>query len=255
MLSSIFAVGILSVTALAAEQGKRQATDAAQFTAAADQLISEYIPSTALPALEAAVSSAANAASVTGDPLSLIFDGLLAPSIPGWFSSAIPSGIKPQIAALESQIGLLRAKPTAESVTVIIITTTDSKGSTITTSSTSTLSTLTVTTTSGVTATTTTTTGLGAGLSTLTTEVINGATSVFSVAVSGASSVLTTEIINGATSVFSVAVNGASSVATKASSVVGGASSAVKSASGAERTQVSGCAAGVIGLLGLMAAL
>lgn len=89
----------------------------------------------------------------------------------------------------------------------------------------------------------------------MTTEVVNGATSVFSVAVSGASSVLTTEIINGATSVFSVAVSGASSVGNQASSVVGVATSAVKSANGAERTQMSGCAVGVIGLLGFMAAL
>ncbi|PMD48650.1 hypothetical protein L207DRAFT_521997 [Hyaloscypha variabilis F] len=255
MLFSIFTVALLSATALALEQGKRQATDAAQFTAAADQLISEYIPSTALPALESAVSSAASAASVTGDPLSLIYDGLLALSMPGWFSSAIPSGWKTQIAALESNINALRVPSNTGGV--VIITTTNSKGSTFTTSSTSKLATVTATTTSGVTATTTatTTTGLGAELSTLTTEVINGATSVFSVAVSGASSVLTTEIINGATSVFSVAVSGASSVGNKASSAVGVATSVVKSASGAERTQVSGCAAGVIGLLGLMAAL
>ncbi|KAE9376822.1 hypothetical protein N431DRAFT_436063 [Stipitochalara longipes BDJ] len=154
MLSSIFTLALLSTTALALEQGKRQATDAAQFTAAAEQLISEYIPSTALPALESAVSSAASAASVTGDPLSLIYDGLLAQSLPGWFSSAIPSGIATQIAALESNINALRAPSTAGSVTVVIITTTNSKGSTVTTSSTSTLATVTVTTTSGVTATT-----------------------------------------------------------------------------------------------------
>jgi hypothetical protein len=154
MLPSIFTVALLSITVFATDQEKRQATDAAQFTAAADQLISEYIPSTALPALEAAVSSAASAASVAGDPLSLIYDGLLAVSMPGWFSSAIPSGMATQIAALESNINALRATSSAGSVTVVIITTTDAKGSTITTSSTSTLSTLTVTTTSGVTATT-----------------------------------------------------------------------------------------------------
>ena len=48
MLAPIFTVALLSITVLAAEQGKRQATNAAQFTAAEDQLISEYIPSTAL---------------------------------------------------------------------------------------------------------------------------------------------------------------------------------------------------------------
>jgi hypothetical protein len=153
MLPSILTVALWSVTALAAEHQKRQATDAAQFTSAADQLISQYIPSTALPVLESAVSSAAKAASVTGDPLSLIYDGLLAASIPGWFSSAIPSAWSTQIAALESNINALRAKSTP---TVIVITTTNSVGSTITTSSTSTIpsTTVTSTTTSGVNATT-----------------------------------------------------------------------------------------------------
>lgn len=238
MLSSIFTLALLSFTALAAEQEKRQATNAAQFTSAADQLISQYIPSTALPVLESAVSSAASAASVAGEPLSLIYDGLLALSMPGWFSSAIPSAWSTQIAALESNINALRVKSTAGGgvPTVIAITTTNSAGSTITTSVTSTIpsTTVTSTTTSGVTATTTTTTsgsgsGAGSTLSTLTTEVVNGATSVFSVAVS------------------------------KGSSVVGGASSIVSSATskagGAIPTPVSGCAAGVIGLVGLMVAL
>jgi hypothetical protein len=153
MLSSIFTVALLSLTALAAEQERRQATDAAQFTAAADQLISQYIPSSALPALESAVSSAASAASVTGDPLSLIYDGLLAISMPGWFSSAIPSGWSTQIAALESNINALRATSTAgEGVTVVVITTTNSAGSTFTTTSTGSIAT--VTTTSRVAATT-----------------------------------------------------------------------------------------------------
>jgi hypothetical protein len=158
MLSSFFTVALLSVTALAAEQEKRQATNAAQFTSAADQLISEYIPSTALSVLEAAVSSAASAASVTGDPKSLVYDGLLAISMPGWFSSAIPSAWATQIAALESNINALRAPSSVGGggPIVIAITTTNSAGSTITTSVTSTgpASTVTTTTTSGVTATT-----------------------------------------------------------------------------------------------------
>lgn len=150
MLSSIFVLALLSVNALAAE--KRQATDAAQFTSAADQLISQYIPSTALPALESAVSSAASAASVAGDPLSLIYDGLLAMSMPGWFSSAIPSDMSTQIAALESNINALRTTSTGGGATVVVITTTNSAGSTFMTSST--ISTTTITTTSGVTAST-----------------------------------------------------------------------------------------------------
>jgi len=244
MLSSLFSVVLLSITALAAQQGKRQATNAAQFTSAADQLISQYIPSTALPALESAVSVAASAASVAGSPLSLIYDGLLAISMPGWFSSAIPSDMSTQIFALESKISALRATSTAGGITVIVITTTNLAGSTITTSTTSTVpsTTVTSTTTSGVTATTTATTTTGSG---------SGAGSTLST--------LTTEVINGATSVFSVAVSGASSVASRASSVVSVGTSAVKSATsaagGASPTHVPGCAAGVIGLLGLMVAL
>jgi hypothetical protein len=124
MLSSIFTVALLGFTALAVEQEKRQATDAAQFTAAADQLISQYIPASAITALESAVSSAATAASVSGNALALIYDELLATSMDGWFSSAIPSAMSTQIAALESNIKALRAKPTAAGVTVVVITTT-----------------------------------------------------------------------------------------------------------------------------------
>jgi hypothetical protein len=154
MLFSIFTVALLGFTALAVEQEKRQATDAAQFTAAADQLISQYIPASAITALESAVSSAASAASVSGNALALIYDELLATSMDGWFSSAIPSAMSTQIAALESGINALRAKPTAGGVTVVVITTTNSAGSTFTTSSTG--SVVTVTTTSAVTASTTT---------------------------------------------------------------------------------------------------
>lgn len=89
MLVHIFATALLSLTASALVEEKRQATNGAQFTSAADQLISQYIPSTALPALGTAVSSAASAASITGEPLSLIYDALLAISLPGWFASAV----------------------------------------------------------------------------------------------------------------------------------------------------------------------
>ena len=107
-----------------------------------------------LLALEAAISSAAGAASVAGDPFSLIYDGLLAINMPGWFSSAIPSDMATQIAALESNTNALRVTSTDGSVTVVIITTTDSEGRTLTTSSISTLSILSIANISGVTATT-----------------------------------------------------------------------------------------------------
>ena len=140
LFSSIFTVALLSATTLAVND-KRQPTDAAQFTSAADQLISKYIPSTALPVFESAVSSAASAATVTGDAKSLIYSALVATSIPGWFASAVPSAWSSQIAALESGIDALRGTTTAETSVVpviIVITTTDSAGSTITSSETTT---------------------------------------------------------------------------------------------------------------------
>ena len=156
MLSSFLTVALLSATVIAEE--KRQATDAAQFTSAADQLISEYIPSTALPAFESAVSSAASAAKITGDAQSLLYGALLASSIPGWFASGVPSEYSAQIAALESDISALRGPPTsaASGAGVVVITTTNSAGSTITSTETSMSAsgTVTTTTTSGVVATT-----------------------------------------------------------------------------------------------------
>lgn len=96
MFVHLLAIALLGISVSANQQPKRQVTDAAQFTSAADQLISQYLPSTALPPpLESAVSSAAKAAQVSGDPLSLIYEALLSSSVPSWFSSAIPSGKKP----------------------------------------------------------------------------------------------------------------------------------------------------------------
>lgn len=142
MLSSIFTLALVSTTAFAIEQEKRQATDAGQFTSAASKIISQYIPSTALPGLESAVAAAASAASVSGDAASLLYSALLAESAPGWFKSAIPDGWSTQIAALEGSVDALRptgASPGGPIVPVVIaITTTDSAGSTFTTSVTST---------------------------------------------------------------------------------------------------------------------
>jgi hypothetical protein len=154
MLSFILTIALLSTTALAVPEEKRQATDAAQFTSAANELISKYIPSAALPALESSVSSAASVAKITGDPQSLIYDALLASSIPGWFASAVPAGYSSQIAALEGDISALRGPASTSAgglVPVVVpITTTNSAGSTYTTSITSSVSaTATVTSTTG----------------------------------------------------------------------------------------------------------
>lgn len=155
MLSSIFTVALLSTTAFAAAQEKRQATDAAQFTLAANELISKYIPSGAFTALEASVSSAASAAKVTGDASSLIFDALLASSIPAWFASAVPADYSSQISALEGDISALRGPASTSGSgglvpVVIAVTTTNSAGSTYTTTETTSASaTTTVTSTTG----------------------------------------------------------------------------------------------------------
>ncbi|KAE8443084.1 hypothetical protein EG329_002407 [Mollisiaceae sp. DMI_Dod_QoI] len=207
MLAYIFGTALLSLTGAAQMKAKRQAPDSAQFTSAADQLISQYLPSTALPTLESAVSSAASVAQVTGEPLSLIYDALLANPIPGWFSSAVPSAWSTQIAALESDINALRATTTPGGPLIpvkTVITTTNSMGSTITTTlssasaSPSNPTTAIGTSTSGVIATTATTPsgtarGEGSIISSLTTEVISGTTSIFSTAVSKVSSAASSE--------------------------------------------------------------
>jgi hypothetical protein len=96
---------------------------------------------------------------VAGEPLSLIYDALLAISLPGWFKSAVPSEWSTQFADLESGVNALRPTPAAgQTVPIIIaVTTTDSAGSTFTTSVTTTPSEtgtiVTSTETSGVTTT------------------------------------------------------------------------------------------------------
>ncbi|KAK0115145.1 hypothetical protein ONS96_013611 [Cadophora gregata f. sp. sojae] len=141
MLSSILTLALLSSTTLAIQPEKRQATDGAQFTSAASQVIEQYIPSSVLPGLESAVSSAAAAASVTGDAKSLLYEAILAQSAPAWLASAIPTEYSSQFAALEGSIEVLRptaASPGGGIIPVVVpVTTTDSDGNTITTSSTS----------------------------------------------------------------------------------------------------------------------
>ncbi|PVH72930.1 hypothetical protein DL98DRAFT_659734 [Cadophora sp. DSE1049] len=293
MLSSIFTLALLSSATLAIQPEKRQATDGAQFTSAASQIIEQYIPSTVLPGLESAVSSAAAAASVTGDAKSLLYEAILAQSAPAWLASAIPAEYSSQFAALEGSIEVLR--PTAASPgggiipAIVPVTTTDSDGNTITTSTLS------------------TPTGVQAAASTysaLTTEVVDGVTSVYSTVVIGVASVaseissggssvashistgvtgvagtissggssVASHISTGVTGVAGTISAGGSSVASEAStaitSLIGGASSAVDQASsilnggtssstagGSVPTGVSGAAAGVIGMLGMMIVL
>ncbi|KAH7403626.1 hypothetical protein BKA64DRAFT_457107 [Cadophora sp. MPI-SDFR-AT-0126] len=293
MLSSILSLALLGSAALAIQPEKRQATDGAQFTSAASQVIEQYIPSTVLPGLESAVSSAAAAASVTGNAKSLLYEAILAQSPPAWLASAIPAEYSSQFAALEGSIEVLRptaASPGGGIIPVIVpVTTTDSDGNTITTS--------TLSTPSGVQAAAST-------YSALTTDVVDGVTSVYSTIVTGVASVaseissggssvashistgvtgvvgtissggssVASHISTGVTGVAGTISAGGSSVASEAStaitSLIGEASSAVDQASsilnggtssstagGSVPTGVSGAAAGVIGMLGMMIVL
>ncbi|KAF1981084.1 hypothetical protein K402DRAFT_467793 [Aulographum hederae CBS 113979] len=78
-------------------------SDDAQFSSAAAQLISLYIPAP----VESAIYSAATFASVTGAPAQVIESALTATSNPLWFS-AIPSQYSANIASLDSAISELR---------------------------------------------------------------------------------------------------------------------------------------------------
>ena len=140
MYTSIFTLALLSTSAFAAPE-KRQATNGQQFTNAAGQLISAYLPTSVKGNLASIISDAAAKASVTGDAVSLISSALLANDIPGWFTSAIPSAWSSQFAALESGIDALRGTVGATDLVdfVVPVTRTDSAGSTFTTDITTTV--------------------------------------------------------------------------------------------------------------------
>lgn len=75
-----------------------------------DALISSYIPPDVLSELAASVGAAAAAASVTGDPTSLIYSALEGgASPPPWFASAVPATYAPQMSTLEADINALLA--------------------------------------------------------------------------------------------------------------------------------------------------
>ncbi|KAJ9647957.1 hypothetical protein H2201_001324 [Coniosporium apollinis] len=117
----------LAPAALAREV-KRQAIDEAAFSSAAGQLISLYIP----PSVASAIYSAASAASVTGDPNSIIQSALTATASPTWLT-AVPTEYQPNLNSLDSEISALRGAaatgiPGADRVTTI----TDSAGSAVT---------------------------------------------------------------------------------------------------------------------------
>lgn len=253
MLFSLISLALLSGATSVAALNQRQVTDAAQFTSVADELISQYIPSTAFPLLESAIAPAASIASVQGsDAKSLIYSAIKATSVPDWFASAIPTEWAAEVSALEAEVSALQPTPPTETVVpvVTVYTSTDSAGSMFTSTITSTPAL--------ISATITPLASAGSIYSSLTTEVISGVTSVFTVAVSHATGVAST-IVSGGSSVVSVVSSGGSSVVSRISSVgssiAGEITGSTSRASGAVPTAVSGAAAGVVGLVGLMIAL
>src|SRR5450432_3100256 len=111
-----------------------------QFSVAASQLISQYVPQSAYAVLAPSVQVAASSASVSySDVQSLFYSALLATSVPGWFNSAIPSAYSQQFQSLEGDISSLRAAITSAQATAVVtipayvpVTTTNSAGSTFT---------------------------------------------------------------------------------------------------------------------------
>lgn len=77
-----------------------------------DSLISEYIPTGVLSELAVSVSSAAAAASITGNPTSLIFSALDGSSRPAWFASAVPATYTAQMSTLEAEIDIMKGVAT-----------------------------------------------------------------------------------------------------------------------------------------------
>jgi len=279
MYTSIFTLALLS-TSVFAVQEKRQATNGEQFTNAAGQLISAYLPASVEAGLASVISDAAAKASITGDAVAVIKSALLENDVPGWFTSAIPSAWSSQFAALESGIDALRGTVGATDLVpfVVAVTKTDSAGSTIVSSITTNVpasitgiwSTVTTAVVDGVTSIYSTAfdggssiaAGVIGGASSVAGDVSSGGSSVASEISSGGSSVAS-QISSGGSSVFSEATSGASSVLSEATS---GASSILNAAStalaGASSTTAAGgaamvtaCAGGVIGIMGLMIAL
>lgn len=131
MYKSIATFALLSSVLAAPVIEERQATDGGSFTAAANNLISVYLPSTVLPELISKASAAAAAASVTGDIGQLINSAFLDQGLPDWFRTAIPEAWSSNIAALESGIDALRGTVGLVPF-VVAVPTVDGNGATIT---------------------------------------------------------------------------------------------------------------------------
>jgi hypothetical protein len=135
MLSEVLSIALVATLVSGGQFQRRDpATNDVDFTAAANALISSYIPSADWPTLTASFGAAASSASVSGDVGSLITSALEASTRPSWFQNAIPTQFSNNIMTLESAIDAIRptSAPVAPVPTVITTTSTDSAGHTVT---------------------------------------------------------------------------------------------------------------------------
>ncbi|KAI9815899.1 MAG: hypothetical protein M1832_005210 [Thelocarpon impressellum] len=132
MQSKILALALLSSTVLAAPQNeRRQATNPADFSSAVAQLITAYIPQSAVIPIGAAIQSAAAASGISA-PIDVLVASALAEPTPPAYLTAIPSQYANNVNSLAGAISSLRgaASTGIPGAPVVSI---DSTGSAITT--------------------------------------------------------------------------------------------------------------------------
>jgi len=115
------ASALLASGALALHPAQRRQAEeigGAKFTSAANELISDYVPTAVIDEWEQPIMSAASENSVSGEYTEILYSALQASQVPGWFESAVPSQYEEQYAALTSGIEEIRGAATdvAESV-------------------------------------------------------------------------------------------------------------------------------------------
>lgn len=117
--SALLASGALAISpAIPAQRRQAEEIGGARFTSAAEELISDYVPTAVVEQWEAPIMSAASANDVSGEYSEILYSALQASERPEWFESAIPTEFEEQYAGLTSGIEELRSAATdvAESV-------------------------------------------------------------------------------------------------------------------------------------------
>ncbi|OCK73520.1 hypothetical protein K432DRAFT_430546 [Lepidopterella palustris CBS 459.81] len=247
MQLQLFTIALLSSSASAlAPHQRRQDTIGPAFSSAANQLISLYVPA----AGQSAILSAASAASITGDPQSIINSALAATVVPSWLA-AVPTEYQSCINSVESAIsGLRGAASTGIAGAPRVATATNSAGSTFITIIPP--SSVSIAAASSVTGSVASITG---SVATSLSSVLSSVSSVSNSAASSAPSSAVSAASSTASSAASATSSAVSSVANKPSAVTSHTASSSTSSGFAAPTQVPIAAAGVIGLLGMVLAV